>query len=180
MKKIILLALILLGVFIYFTAEKKNDDGPTAGAIVDRSSEVIAESAKYIKQTWTTVSDTFSTEQHEGTLTLPGTKNELWDLYYKKELPELCEMLYLITPDNAAEKQQELQMRYIRLQAFKKAYKASTNSDLQYNENRKADRYRATDQLGAAITYLYTKHPNCIHTEMSKILEEIASKPDIY
>ncbi len=181
MKKIILLALILLGVFIYFTAEKKGKDGPTAGAIVDRSTEVISDSTEFFRSTWSAIStDNTNNTPEEQHVTLPLNKDELWDMYYQEEIPALCATLNLISPENAADMQHELLVKIEKLNALKIAYNRSINSNLHLDNKRKAARRNARDQLGAAITALYHRHNHRVHLGINRMIEDFAAKPDIY
>ena len=180
MNKFLLLVILIMGAYIYFTSDwgyKRGESAPTAEQTAAPTASPAGVTASAPQPA--TVATVPATAPVNVKKLMGQSRNELWDAYYA-ELNAAAVTIASVNRANVAEKEAVLQQHYRRLYAIRASYKTGSKSAVKATEARRAARSRAHDALGYAISQLNAQRLGVEHRSIVALAEEIASKADVY
>ena len=178
MNKFLLLVILLMGAYIYFTSDWGYKRGESDAAAEPSAAPVAAPDGATSAAPQPTTTAPAAAPVNVKKL-MVQSRSELWDAYYT-ELIAAAGTISSVNRANVAEKEAMLQQHYRRLYAMRASYKTGSKSAVKMTEARRAARSRAHDALGYAISQLNAQRLGAEHRSIVALAEEIASKADVY
>lgn len=174
MNKFLLLVILIMGAYIYFSSDwgykRGESDTPAEQAAAPAATQTASPQVVATPQ---------ATSPEQVKKLMRRNRNELWDAYYA-ELSAAAATISSVNHTNVAEKEALLHRHYRTLYAIRAAYKTGSKTAVKKTEARRAARSRAHDALGYAISQLNAQCLGVEHRSIVALAEEIASKADVY